>query len=64
MCEFPCTQIEYLIENRFTALQIAQMLGVSLSTIRRKMALYGLSIRAEYAQISDDELDAMITDIY
>ena len=27
------------------------------------MALYGLSIRAEYAQISDDELDAMIADI-
>ena len=61
--EIPCAQIEYLIENRFTAPQIAQMLGVSLSTIRRRMALYGLSIRAEYAQISDDELDAMITDI-
>ena len=61
--EIPCAQIEFLIENRFTALQIAQMLGVSLSTIRRRMALHGLSIRAEYVQISDDELDDVIADI-
>ena len=27
------------------------------------MALHGLSIRAEYVQISDDELDAVIADI-
>ena len=46
--EIHCAQIEYLIENRFTVPQTAQMLGVSLSTIRRRMALYGLSIRAEY----------------
>ena len=45
-----CTQIEILIESRFSDLKIAQ----TLSIIRRKMSLYGLSIQVEYAQISDD----------
>lgn len=44
----PREHVIFLIESRFTAPQMAQILGVSLSTIRRRMADYGLSIAAEY----------------
>jgi hypothetical protein len=56
-------QLETLIEANFTGPQIAHMLGVSLSTVRRRMDLYNLSIRATYAAISDQELDARVLEI-
>ena len=59
----PCEQVIFLIESRFTAPQMAQILGVSLSTIRRRMADYGLSITAEYTPFTDEELDRVVEDI-
>ena len=56
-------QLETLIEANFTGPQIAHMLGVSLSTVRRRMDLYNLSIRATYAAISDQELDVCVLEI-
>ena len=53
-------QLESLIETNFTVPQMAHMLGVSVSTIRRRMDLYNLSIRATYATISDEELDHLV----
>ena len=38
-------QLTFLIESHFSVLQIANMLGVSIRTIRRRMDDYGLSIR-------------------
>ena len=56
-------QLESLIEATFTTPQIAHMLGVSVSTLRRRMDLYNLCIRATYAAISDHELDQLISEI-
>ena len=39
-------QLESLIEANFTTPQIAHMLGVSVSTVRRRMDMYNMSIRA------------------
>ena len=41
---------------------MAQIIGVSLSTIRR-MAEYGLLITAEYA-LTDEELDSVVREIH
>lgn len=57
-------QLESLIETNFTVPQMAHMLGVSVSTIRRRMDLYNLSIRAMYATISDEELDHLVQVIH
>ena len=56
-------QLESLIEANFTVPRIAHMLGVSVSTLRRRMDLYNLSIRATYALISDQELDDCVREI-
>lgn len=56
-------QLESLMEANFTVPQIAHMLAVSVSTVRRRMDLYNLSIRATYACISDQELDDCVREI-
>ena len=58
-----CDTLESLIESNFTTPQIAYMLGVSLSTVRRRMDLYGLSVQAMYAALSDEELDKVVCEI-
>ena len=58
--DIPCEQLTYLIEHRFSVRQVADMLGVSISTVRRRMAEYGISIRAQYSTICDQELDQVI----
>ena len=62
--EIPREQIIFLLESRFTALQMAEILGVSLSTVRRRMADYGLSITAEYTPFTDEELDRVVEEIH
>lgn len=55
------TQLEFLINNRFSVPQIAQIIGVSISTIRRRMLTFNMSIRATYSTITDEELDSMVS---
>ena len=55
-------QLSMLLEHRFSVPQIAEMLGVSISTIRRRMTEYGLSVAASYSSLSDD-LDALTKEI-
>jgi len=50
----------FLIESRFTVPQTAEILGIFLNTIRRRMADYGLSITAEYTPFTDSELDRVV----
>lgn len=61
--DIPQHQLQYLIENRFSVPQIAQLMGVSVSTIRRRMSDYDLSIRATYYPISDEELDQLVAGV-
>ena len=57
---FP-TQLEFLINNRFSVPQIAQLMDVSVSTIRRRMQTFNLSIRATYSSITNEELDELVS---
>ena len=56
-------QLTYLIENKFSVPQIADMLGVSIRTVRRRMTEFGLSITAQYSMLSDQELDDIVQTI-
>ena len=56
-------QLEYLLHLGFSCPQVALVMGVSLSTVRRRMSEYGLSITALYSTISDEELDMLIMQI-
>ena len=58
-----CHQLRYLIESRFSVPQIAELLGVSVSTLRRRMSTYNLSIRATYASITDERLDELVASV-
>ena len=62
--EIPCEQLVFLVESRFTGPQIADILGVSLSTVRRRMVDFGSSIRAEYSLLTDAELDDIVESIH
>lgn len=53
-------QLVYFIEHGFIAQQMFNMLGVSLSTIRRRMNEYGLSIQQTYSAINNDELNHLV----
>ena len=44
-------QLLFLIENGFSVPQIADMIGVSVRTVRRRMTEFGLAIRARYSLI-------------
>lgn len=59
----PMRQVQFLLENRFTVPQVSEMLGASGSTIRRRMSEYHLSVRDQYATVTDQELDEMIGEI-
>jgi hypothetical protein len=53
-------QLQYLVENRFTGPQIAEIVGVSVSTIYRRMSLFGITVESEYATLTTDELITMV----
>lgn len=59
----PREQLVYLLENRFSCPQIAEILGVSLRTVRRRMTEYGLTSRMFYTNISDQQLDEIVREI-
>ena len=61
--QIPREQLSYLIQNAFSVPQIADMLDVSIRTVRRRMDEYGLSIRAQYCCLSDSELDGIVREI-
>ena len=42
---------------------MASIVGVSLSTIRRRMTEFGISISSQYAQLSDEDLDELVSTI-
>lgn len=44
-------------------MQIAEMLGVSLRTVRRRMSAYNLSTRMYFTVISDEQLDEIVREI-
>ena len=61
--KIPQEQIRLLIELRLTVPQIADVIGVSVRTIHRRMVEYGLSIQSTYSEMTDQEIDNVISDI-
>lgn len=43
---------------------MAQMIGVSVRTVHRRMDEYGLSVQGQYADITVSELDTLVADIH
>ena len=56
-------QLEYLLKLGFKCPKVAEVLGVSLSTVRRRMSECGLSVTALYSQVTDQELDEIVSEI-
>ena len=50
-------QLDYLLQNDFTGKQTSEMLSISLSTVRRRMRDFNLSVRDLYSSFSEEELD-------
>ena len=58
----PCHQLEFLVQSAFSVPQIAALFCVSVSTIRRRMVRQNLTIRGTYSDISDAELDSLVSE--
>ena len=56
-------QLEFLIGMQFTVSDIARLLGVSTSTVTRRMCAYGIGVRQLYSQISDHRLDELVREV-
>lgn len=52
-----------LLELNLSIPAIAKILGMSRSTVFRRMNEFNLSVKALYSSLSDEELDQCITDI-
>ena len=61
--EIPRNTLEYLIGNHFSVHRVAYLLQTSVSTVRRRMHDFGLSIRSTYSVISDAQLDTLVRQI-
>ena len=61
--EVPCHQLEFLLEAGFSVPAISNLVGVSVSTVRRRMSCYSLSVRSMYSSCTDDQLDMLVSDI-
>ena len=55
--------LSYLLENGFTVPDVSRMLGVSVSTVRRRMAELDIRISDMYTVMSDVELDRIVKEI-
>lgn len=53
-------QLKFLLEYNFTVREIGELLGVSYSTVRRRMAESNLSARMSYSNISDEDLQKLV----
>ncbi|CAC5384765.1 unnamed protein product [Mytilus coruscus] len=56
-------QLEYLVDLSFTGTEMAKLLQVSHSTIKRRLRFYGLSTTKQYSSICDDDLDQLLQPI-
>ncbi|XP_063438044.1 uncharacterized protein LOC134719043 [Mytilus trossulus] len=56
-------QLEYLVDLSFTGTEMAKLLQVSHSTIKRRLRFYGLSTTEQYSSICDDDLDELLQPI-
>ena len=51
-------QLQYLLDQQFTQVEVSRLLGCSPKTIHRRIVQFGLS--CEYSLMSDSELDELV----
>ena len=56
--------LEFLLEHQFTVPHISRILGVFVSTVRRRMTDCGLFVRSFYSYMFDSELDEIVRSIH
>ena len=59
----PEDSLRYLIENGFNVPSVSRILGVSIRTVRRRMADFGIYVSDTYTSITDSELDEKVNEI-
>ena len=59
--QLPKSQIEALMELGFSYATMARMLNVSPRTLRRRREEYGLPVGRHYSDISDNDLDGVVS---
>ena len=57
-------QLEYLVEYKLKTPDIIEALGVSVSTIKRRLREFNISIRGTLTEIFDDDLDSVLRSIH
>jgi len=53
-------QLRFLVRVNFGIPQIANILNVSTRTVKRRLRMYGISLRALFTRISDNDLDQAV----
>ena len=61
--ELSKAQLESLLEEGFSVPDISSILGVSVSTVRRRMNEFGLSVRQMYTNIAPQNLQQIIGEV-
>ena len=61
--DIPRHQISTMLEMHFTVPSIAEILGVSVRTVRRRMSEYNLSVGSLYFNLTDEQLDGIVQEI-
>ena len=61
--DISCNQLACLLEKRFTVPPIADIIGVSIRTVRRQMTECDFNVHALYSQLTDQQLDGIVRDI-
>ncbi|KAG9271631.1 hypothetical protein AMEX_G14577 [Astyanax mexicanus] len=63
VCQITQQQLQMLLSFNFSGKQIANILGVSRSTVKRRLRQYNLSFRGRYTTLSDEALDSSVLEI-
>ncbi len=56
-------QLQYFIDNSFTATDILTMLGVFRRTLQRQLREFNLSTAPRYTELSNDNRDSFISEV-
>ena len=59
-CKISEEQITLMLNLQFSIPEIAKLLNVSVSTVKRRMAKYGCHQKSVYSTITDEELDNLL----